>query len=156
MSARSCSLACRLFFKRDALVLETAPHRPVACRRTALGQLGHHRPQEPAPAKAGVRSGFSAIRANNHARSPVSRSGRRPPIGLAAALPVARQRCDHLTTLATLTPNSAAVARQVRPPATAATTRSRRSCESGLAIRCWPPTPASILNHKTKCMKIVF
>src|ERR1700757_4816588 len=45
MSTRSCSLACRLFFKRDPLVLEEAPHRPVACRRAALGQLGHHRPQ---------------------------------------------------------------------------------------------------------------
>jgi hypothetical protein len=44
---------------------------------------------------------------------------------------VARQRCDHLTTLATLTPNSAAVARQVQPLATAATTRSRKSREIG-------------------------
>jgi hypothetical protein len=76
-----------------------------------------------------VRSGFSAIRANSQARSLVSCSGRRPPIGLAAALPLARHRCDHFTTLATLTPNSAAVARQVRPLATAATTRSRRSRE---------------------------
>jgi hypothetical protein len=76
-----------------------------------------------------VRSGFSAIRANSHARSPISRNGRQPPIGLAAALPLARQRCDHFTTLATLTPNSAAVARQVRPLATEATTRSRKSCE---------------------------
>jgi hypothetical protein len=48
---------------------------------------------------------------------------------LAAALPLARQRCDHFTTLATLTPNSAAVARQVRPLATELTTRSRKSCE---------------------------
>ncbi len=79
--------------------------------------------------KAGVRSGFSAIRANSHPRSRCSRSGRRPPIGLAAVRPLARQRCDHFTTLATLTPNSAAVARQVRPLATEPTTRSRRSCE---------------------------
>jgi hypothetical protein len=48
---------------------------------------------------------------------------------LAAALPVARQRFDHFTTLATLTPNSAVVARQVRPLATEATTRLRRSYE---------------------------
>jgi hypothetical protein len=33
------------FFKRDPLVLEEAPHRPVARRRAALGQLGYHRPQ---------------------------------------------------------------------------------------------------------------
>jgi len=108
---------------------EEAPHRAVARRGAALSQFGHHRPQEPAPAKAGVRSGFTAIRASSHARSCLSRSGRRPPVGLAAALPLARQRCDHFTTLATLTPNSAAVTRQVRPLATAATTRSRRSCE---------------------------
>jgi hypothetical protein len=76
-----------------------------------------------------VRSGFSAIRASSHSRSRCSRSCRHPPICLAAALPLARQRCDHFTTLATLTPNSAAVARQVRPLATELTTRSRRSCE---------------------------
>jgi hypothetical protein len=34
---------------------------------------------------------------------------------LAAAVPLARQRCDHFTTLATLTPNSAAVTRHDRP-----------------------------------------
>jgi hypothetical protein len=45
MSARSCSLACRVFFKRDPRVLEEAPHRPVARRCAALGQFGHHRPQ---------------------------------------------------------------------------------------------------------------
>jgi hypothetical protein len=48
---------------------------------------------------------------------------------LAAALPLAHQPCDHFTTLAALTPNSAAVARQVRPLATDPTTRSRKSCE---------------------------
>jgi hypothetical protein len=36
-------------------------------------------------------------------------------------VPLARQRCDHFTTLATLTLNRAAVARQVRSLATAAT-----------------------------------
>src|SRR5262249_25888938 len=45
MSARSCSLACRVFFKRDPLVLEEAPHCAVARRCAALGQLGHQRPQ---------------------------------------------------------------------------------------------------------------
>ena len=42
---------------------------------------------------------------------------------------LAALRCDHFTTLATLTPNSAAVARHERPPATEPTTRSRRSLE---------------------------
>jgi len=33
------------FFKRDALVLEEAPHRAIARRCPTLGQLGHHRAQ---------------------------------------------------------------------------------------------------------------
>jgi integrase len=37
--------------------------------------------------------------------------GRRPPTFSAAALPVARNRCDHFTTLATLTPKVEATAR---------------------------------------------
>jgi hypothetical protein len=76
-----------------------------------------------------VRSGFSAIRANSHSRLPAKRRGRRPPIAKAAALPVVRKRCDHLTTVATLTLNIVAVARRERPPATDVTTRSRKSCE---------------------------
>ena len=38
-----------------------------------------------------------------YARSPASDRGRFPPIRLAASLPLARNHCDHLTTLATLT-----------------------------------------------------
>ena len=49
------------------------------------------------------------IRANNHSASPARTARRTPPIGLAPALPVARNRCDHFTTLDTLTPNNAAV-----------------------------------------------
>ena len=37
--------------------------------------------------------------------------------------------------------------RQLSPFETAVTTRLRRSLERGLTIRCWPPSPASILNH---------
>jgi hypothetical protein len=76
-----------------------------------------------------VRSGTASIRANNHACSPARTARLTPPIGLAAALPVARSRCDHLTTLATLTPKSLAVSRHVRPPATDAATRERKSSE---------------------------
>jgi hypothetical protein len=54
---------------------------------------------------------------------------RRPPIGLAAALPVARNRCDHFTALATLTPKLDATSRQERPDTTAPATRSRKSDE---------------------------
>jgi hypothetical protein len=76
-----------------------------------------------------VRSGFSAIRASSQSRLPARRCGRCPPIARAAALPVVRKRCDHLTTVATLTLNSFAVARRERPLATDVTTRSRKSCE---------------------------
>jgi hypothetical protein len=76
-----------------------------------------------------VRSGFSAIRASSQSRLPARRCGRHPPIAKAAALPVVRKRCDHRTTVATLTLNIVAVARRERPPLTAATTRSRKSCE---------------------------
>lgn len=58
-----------------------------------------------------------------------------------------RKRWYHLTTEDTATPNRAAAARQLSPASTAATTRSRRSLERGRTIRCWPPIPASILNH---------
>jgi hypothetical protein len=76
-----------------------------------------------------VKSGFSSIRASNHPRSPAKTSRRFPPIGFAAALPVWRWRCDHRTTLETLTPNSTATDRQLSPAATRAATRSRRSNE---------------------------
>jgi hypothetical protein len=76
-----------------------------------------------------VRSGFSAIRASSQSRLPARRCGRRPPIAKAAALPVVSKRCDHLTTVATLTLNIFAAARREQPPATNATTRSRKSCE---------------------------
>jgi hypothetical protein len=68
-----------------------------------------------------VRSGFAAIRASSQSRLPARRCGRRPPIARAAALPVARKRCDHLTTVATLTLNIFALARHEPPPDTNAT-----------------------------------
>jgi hypothetical protein len=76
-----------------------------------------------------VRSGFSAICASSQSRRLARRCGRCPPIAKAAALPVLRKRCHHLTTVATLTLNIFAVARRERPPATDATTRSRKSRE---------------------------
>jgi hypothetical protein len=76
-----------------------------------------------------VRSGFSAIRASSQSRLLARRYGRCPPIVEAAALPVVWKRCDHLTTVATLTLNIFAVVRRERPPVTDATTRSRKSCE---------------------------
>src|SRR3979490_2401455 len=122
MSARSCSLACRLFFECDPLMSEEPPHRAVARRRAAPRQLRHHRSQRQVRLLGGPRPHTPPL-------SLFSSSCRQPPILYAAALPVARKRCDHFTTLATLTPNSAAVARHERPATTEPTTRSRRSCE---------------------------
>src|SRR6266478_3734150 len=81
-----------------------------------------------------VISGCLASRSSNHCRSPANTYGRLPPTGRAAALPVARNRCDHFTTLATLTLKVLATARQLSPADTAPTTRSRRSREYARAI----------------------
>jgi hypothetical protein len=74
-----------------------------------------------------VRSGSASRCAISQSRSSDNECGRLPPIGYAAALPVARNCCDHFTTLATLTLKVAATFRQLSPAKTAATTRSRRS-----------------------------
>src|SRR5579875_2686459 len=44
-SGRSCSLACRLFFEADALVLEEVPDREVAHLNPTRGELSAERPQ---------------------------------------------------------------------------------------------------------------
>jgi len=93
-----------------------------------------------------VTCGSRARRSSSHPRCTSSSRPRLPPIGSAAALPVERWRCDHFTTLDTLTAKSLAVSRQVRPLATTAATRSR-SFDYALAIHAGLP-PASILNHK--------
>lgn len=66
--------------------------------------------------------------------------------GSAAALPVARTRCVHFTTLATLTFERGCAALVVSPPATNATTRSRRSREYARAIPAGL-RPAGNLKH---------
>lgn len=120
MSGRSCSSANTDFLRlppaprRNRRNVSSAPTTPRWCS---------------SPAKAfSVRSGFSARWTTSHSRSPTRllRPGR-PPIGLAAGLPPWRARCDHFTTLATLTRNTRATSRHDCPSPTAATTRSRRS-----------------------------
>ena len=93
-SGRSCSLACRLFFEADAFAREEVPDRVVARPRCRARRVRPARPRS-------VRSGCSprSAPAASPARRP-ARSAALPPIGLAAALPVARNRCDHFTTLA--------------------------------------------------------
>src|SRR5580700_7665886 len=120
-SGRSCSLACRLFFEGNALVHEEVPNREVAHLDAACRKLRPDRPQR----QVGL--------LGQAGQKPFPLRSQRigPPAAdlAAAALPVARKRCDHFTTLATLTWKVAATARQLPPAATAATTRSRRSRE---------------------------
>ena len=58
-------------------------------------------------------------------QKPVALAGQRirPPISFAAALPLARNRCDHFTTLATLTLKNATTVRQLALAKTRVTTR---------------------------------
>ena len=72
---------------------------------------------------------------------------RSPPRGLAKARPCSRASRRQRIALDTLTPKWAAAARQLRPPSIAATTLSRRSCESVRAIHAGLLTPARSLNH---------
>src|SRR5690606_12881385 len=72
---------------------------------------------------------------------------RSPPRGFATACPCACARCRQRIALDTLTPNRVAAARQLRPPSIAATTLSRRSCESARAIYASLLSPAQCLNH---------
>ena len=98
------------------------PKRIVADHQAAVGQL----PEQSAQRQ--VRLLGDPRQEPNRARAPQGK-GLWPPIFRAAGLPSARWRCDHFTTLATLTMNVVATERQDWPEATAATTRSRRSKE---------------------------
>lgn len=76
---------------------------------------------------------------------------RSPPRGLATALPwwsaMRRQRIA----LEVLTPKCVAAARQLIPPSIAATTRSRRSCESVRAIRAgFLPLAGSVNQNRAR------
>jgi hypothetical protein len=136
------------FFKRDPLVLEKAPHRPVTRWRAASASS--------ATTARKVRSGFSANRANSHSRSRFSRSYRHPPICLAAALPVT-------ASAATTSP------RWQRSPQTAPPSPDRcgrlppnqphdpaAPANRVLPFDAGPPTPARLLNHKIPSVGIPF
>ena len=97
------------------------PKRIVADHQAAVGQLPEQSAQRQVRLLGDPRQNPIAL-----ARHKV---GLRPPIFRAAGLPSARWRCDHFTTLATLTTNVLATERQDWPEAAAATTRSRRSKE---------------------------
>lgn len=72
---------------------------------------------------------------------------RSPPRGLATARPCSNASRRQRIALDTLTPKRAAAAWQLSPPSIAATTRSRRSCDSVRAIHAGLLPPAGRLNH---------
>jgi hypothetical protein len=72
-----------------------------------------------------------------------SEQGLQSPIRSGWIVPRWCQRCISLTTKLVLTSNLAAAAPRDAPPATARTTRARRSTEYGRALRCWSPRPSS-------------
>src|SRR5215469_15456828 len=115
------NLCTRLFFKTDPFALEKAPHGAVARRCAALSQFGHHRAQGQIRLLGDPRQQPLPFAVQQQLFPAAHRLGRR-----AAARPPALRPLDNM---ATLTPNSAAVARHVRPLATEPITRSRRSCE---------------------------
>lgn len=90
------------------------PYRAVARRHATLAQLHDQRPQRHVRGRR--QPGQQPLPLRRQRVIP------RQPIALAATLPVARYRCDHFTTLATLTLNRAATARQLSPSNTAVTT----------------------------------
>jgi hypothetical protein len=95
---------------------------------------------------ANVRSGSRATNRSTASRWPVRRELRSPPIARAAAWPSARQRCAQRIAVLTLTPNQTAADLADRPAATAAITRSLKSCEYGAGIS----PPSNMLRPHTR------
>jgi hypothetical protein len=88
------------------------PKRVVARHQPAVGQLLEQSPQREIGLLGDPRQ--NPIPLSRH------QVGLWPPIFSAAGVPTARCRCDHFTTLATLTVNVLATERQLSPAATAA------------------------------------
>lgn len=86
-------------------VMEAGIH-PITSHDRALEVPLHHLIDVPT-----VRCGHSSSRNSIRCCLPASSRRLRPPIGREPALPVARNRCDHFTALATLTPNVAATSK---------------------------------------------
>jgi hypothetical protein len=84
-----------------------------------------------------VKSGCSATIPSSH--SACSSNGDvLPLLGLALALPLSRQRCNHFTAELGLRLKLSAASRRDAPASTASITRSRKSSEYGFGI-AWTP-----------------
>src|SRR5262245_37671558 len=119
-SARSCSVARRLFFDGDIMSLEKSPDRGT----TPWNSLLAHRHNDLVQGQIRL----LGYRANSH--STCSSNGDvLPPLSFALAYPVSRQRCNHLTAELALRLKLSAASRRDAPAATASITRSRKSSE---------------------------
>ena len=130
---------------RTAFFLNRSPSRRRNSQ-TALCETFTPRAASSSFSPCSVRCGVWPIRSRMKARCGSSTGLRCPPILPGATEPVARAlRPLHHRRHRNTEPRRHRAA--ALPADTAATTRSRRSLERGRAIRCWPPIPASILNH---------
>ena len=104
-SARCRSAACRLFFKRDFVAIQTSPKRVTAGKNTSLAQLCDALRQSQTPAGDQIEIG-----------SATTSSGETlPPRGFGAALLLSCQRCTHFIAELTLTSKRSAVSRRDAP-----------------------------------------
>src|SRR5262249_45293838 len=148
ISARSCSLAYRLFFKTDPFALKEAPHCAVARRRAALGQFGHHCAQGQIGLLAVPRPQPLPLAFNPQLFPAAHRLGRST-----AARPPALRPLDNAG-------HAHPKQHRRRPARAAARNRTNHTIPQVLRIgSCHvmlAPAPASILNHKTPDMEILF
>src|SRR6516165_6308836 len=113
-SARSCSVARRLFFDGDIMSLEKSPDRGA----TAWNSLLAHRRNDLVQGQIRL-FGYQSQQPFHVL----------PPLSFALALPVSRQRCNHLTAELALRLKLSATSRRDAPATTASITRSRKSSE---------------------------
>jgi len=101
------------------------------------------------PTSSKVKSGSAAISASSNSACSSS-AGWLFSRRFAAALPVCCQRWTHLTAELALTAKRSPAARREAPPATASTTRSRKSAEHGFGIAHPPISNAARIAHPAR------
>ena len=139
-SGRSCSLASSVFFEAQPCRVHDPPDRAIARSPRRARQFRHQAPQRHVRRRREPRQQPLPLRRQRIAPP--------PPIGFAAALPVARKRCDHFTTLATLTWKVLATSRQLAPPRPPPQPRVHEDQANRVSPSMLAPIPASILNQK--------
>ncbi len=118
-------------------------------RHTALRLPAIRRLRIATTISSSVKSGCATISVSKKsARS--SSAEMLPPLGLAATLPVLRQRCIHLIAELALTSKRSAASRRDAPDSTVSTTRSRKSKEQGFGIDPPPKIEIARVYHASR------